>query len=70
MSLLLLKYKCHPDYLRLHWLTNAYIVNPKPAGAELREQVTYLRKEYESVGDQLEQEQSRAAQVSPPFFFL
>lgn len=32
-------------------------------GAELREQVTYLRREYESVGDKLEQEQSRSSQV-------
>ncbi len=32
-------------------------------GADLREQVTYLGSEYESVGDQLEQEQSRSTQV-------
>ena len=32
-------------------------------GAELKEQVAYLRGEYESVGDQLEQEQSRSNQV-------
>ena len=33
-------------------------------GDELREQVAYLRSEYESVGDQLEQEQSRSIQVT------
>lgn len=36
------------------------------AGAELREQVAHLQAEYSSVGDQLEQEQSRAQQVMPP----
>ena len=33
------------------------------AGVELREQVAYLKGENESVGDKLEQEQSRATQV-------
>lgn len=46
------------------------MLKSKPAGAELREQVAYLRREYESVGDQLEQEQSRATQVSLPAFFF
>ena len=32
-------------------------------GAELQEQVAHLKTEYSSVGDQLEQEQSRAQQV-------
>ena len=37
------------------------------AGAELQEQVAHLKTEYSAVGDQLEQEQSRAQQVTLMF---
>ena len=33
-------------------------------GGELREQVAHLQQEYSSIGDELEQEQSRSQQVT------